>query len=40
VESLIMEAQLTVPAPASVPEEQFELWDEFLAQATEGAGRR
>jgi hypothetical protein len=38
-ESLIMEAQMTVPVPESVPEEQSELWDEFLAQATEGAGR-
>jgi hypothetical protein len=39
-ESLIMEAELAVPAPVSVPVEQFELWDEFLAQANEGAGRR
>jgi hypothetical protein len=38
-EALILEAQLAVPAPASVPVEQFELWDEFLAQAQEGAGR-
>jgi len=39
-ESLIMEAELAVPAPVSVPVEQYELWDEFLAQANEGAGRR
>jgi hypothetical protein len=39
-ESLIMEAELAVPAPGSVPMEQYELWDEFLAQANEGAGRR
>jgi hypothetical protein len=38
-EALILEAQLAVPAPASVPTEQFELWDEFLAQAQDGAGR-
>ncbi len=38
-EALILEAQLAVPAPASVPVEQFELWDEFLAQAQGGAGR-
>jgi hypothetical protein len=38
-EALILEAELAVPAPASVPMEQFELWDEFLAQAQEGAGR-
>ena len=38
-EALILEAGLAVPAPASVPMEQFELWDEFLAQAQEGAGR-
>ena len=38
-EALILEAQLAVPAPASVPMEQYELWDEFLAQAQEGAGR-
>jgi hypothetical protein len=37
-EALILEAGLAVPAPASVPMEQFELWDEFLAQAREGAG--
>jgi hypothetical protein len=36
----MMEAELAVPAPVSVPIEQFELWDEFLAQANEGAGRR
>jgi hypothetical protein len=38
-EALILEAELAVPAPASVPREQFELWDEFLAQAQDGAGR-
>ncbi len=38
-EALILEAELAVPAPASVPVEQFELWDEFLAQAQDGAGR-
>jgi hypothetical protein len=38
-EALILEAEMAVPAPASVPSEQFELWDEFLAQAREGAGR-
>jgi hypothetical protein len=38
-EALILEAQLAVPAPASVPRDQYELWDEFLAQAQEGAGR-
>ena len=38
-EALILEAELAVPAPASVPTEQFELWDEFLAQAQGGAGR-
>ena len=38
-ESLIMEAELAVPVPASVPVEQFELWDEFVAQARDGAGR-
>jgi hypothetical protein len=38
-EALILEAELAVPAPASVPAEQFELWDEFLAQAQGGAGR-
>ncbi len=39
-EALILEAGLAVPAPASVPVEQFELWDEFLAQAQGGAGRQ
>jgi hypothetical protein len=38
-EALILEAELAVPAPASVPADQYELWDEFLAQAQEGAGR-
>jgi hypothetical protein len=38
-EALILEAEMAIPAPASVPVEQFELWDEFLAQAQEGAGR-
>lgn len=38
-ESLILEADLAVPVPASVPVEQFELWDEFVAQARDGAGR-
>jgi hypothetical protein len=38
-EALILEAELAVPAPASVPAEQYELWDEFLAQAQDGAGR-
>jgi hypothetical protein len=39
-EALMLEAELAVPAPASVPVEQFELWDEFLAQANDGGGRR
>lgn len=39
-EALMLEAKLAVPAPASATTEQFELWDEFLAQANEGAGRR
>ena len=39
-ESLILEAGLAVPPPASVPSEQYELWDEFMAQANEGTGRR
>jgi len=39
-EALILEAQLAVPAPASVTSDQFELWDEFVAQAQEGTGRR
>jgi hypothetical protein len=38
-EALILEAQLAVPAPPSVPREQYELWDEFVAQAREGTGR-
>ena len=38
-ESLIIEGQFAVPAPASVPAEQYELWDEFQAQAQAGAGR-
>ena len=38
-ESLMLEGQLAVPAPSSVPVEQYELWDEFLAQAQGGAGR-
>ena len=38
-ESLILEAELAVPAPTSVPVSQYELWDEFLAQAQDGAGR-
>jgi hypothetical protein len=38
-EALILEANLAIPAPASVPEGQFELWDEFVAQAQGGAGR-
>jgi len=38
-EALMLEADLAVPAPECVPAEQFELWDEFLAQAREGAGR-
>ena len=38
-EALILEAELAVPAPVSLPTEQFELWDEFVAQAREGAGR-
>jgi hypothetical protein len=38
-ESLMLEAQLAVPAPQSVPVEQYELWDEFLAQAQGGGGR-
>jgi len=37
-EALILEAEMAVPAPASIPHEQFELWDEFLAQAKDGAG--
>jgi hypothetical protein len=38
-EALILEAEMAVPAPASVPTDQYELWDEFLAQAQDGAGR-
>jgi hypothetical protein len=38
-EALLLEAELAIPAPSSVPSEQFELWHEFLAQAQEGAGR-
>jgi hypothetical protein len=38
-ETLMIEGKFAVPAPASVPVEQFELWDEFLAQAQGGAGR-
>src|ERR1700678_1070933 len=38
-ETLIIEGQFAVPAPASVPAEQYELWDEFQAQAQAGAGR-
>lgn len=40
VESLIMEAELAIPLPRSIPPEQYELWDEFVAQAQDGGGRR
>lgn len=39
-EALILEAQLAVPAPPSVSMEQYELWDEFVAQSQDGGGRR
>jgi hypothetical protein len=39
-EALMLEADLAVPIPEHLPAEQFELWDEFLAQARDGAGRR
>ncbi len=39
-EALMLEADMAVATPESLPEEQFELWDEFLAQARDGAGRR
>jgi hypothetical protein len=38
-EALMLEADLAIPAPQTLPAEQFELWDEFLAQARDGAGR-
>jgi hypothetical protein len=38
-ETLMQESGMAVPAPASVPVDQYELWDEFLAQAQDGAGR-
>jgi hypothetical protein len=39
-EALIVEAEMAVPPPPSVPMEQYELWDEFVAQAQDGGGRR
>ena len=39
-EALMLEAELSVATPESLPAEQYELWDEFLAQARDGAGRR
>jgi len=36
----MLEAELSVATPESLPAEQYELWDEFLAQARDGAGRR
>jgi hypothetical protein len=38
-ETLITEGKFAVPAPASVSADQYELWDEFVAQAQGGAGR-
>lgn len=38
-EALMIEGQFAVPAPASVTAEQYELWDEFVAQAQGGTGR-
>jgi len=38
-ETLMIEGEFAVPAPASVPVEQYELWDEFVAQAQGGTGR-